>query len=202
MYKVKDIRPYKNNLREKYKSIRSRMKPEKKAGLDAEITKRLIETWQYKQVDTILTYVSTPIEVDTLGLIRAALDAGKRVAVPACVKGTRKMDFYYITSVETDLSPGTFGVLEPDTQRCEKLTNLEEGLCVVPGLSFDYKGFRLGYGKGYYDRFLTGFSGITVGICYACCMRPILPHGRYDRAVDLLISEKRRKQCVKNGDNR
>ena len=60
----------------------------------------------------------------------------------------------------------------------------------MPGLAFDPQGFRLGYGKGYYDRFLSGFQGKTVGICYLGCVQWNLPHGYYDRPVDILITER------------
>ena len=58
------------------------------------------------------------------------------------------------------------------------------------GLCFDAEGYRLGYGKGYYDRFLSAFRGVTVGICYTACTQWRLPHGRYDRQIQLLITEK------------
>jgi 5-formyltetrahydrofolate cyclo-ligase len=98
------------------------------------------------------------------------------------------MEFLVIAS-ESDLSPGTFGVAEPDPLRCGPRVPTEKTFCVVPGLAFDPEGFRLGYGKGYYDRFLAGFPGVSAGICYAGCIRRKLPHGRYDRAVDFLVTE-------------
>ena len=59
----------------------------------------------------------------------------------------------------------------------------------MPALCYDWKGFRLGYGKGYYDRFLDTYDGFTVGIVYSSCVRRSLPHGRFDRPVDLLVTE-------------
>ena len=137
----------------------------------------------------IFTYLSKPIEVDTFGLVRAAWANRKRVAVPKCIPETTQMEFYYITSMD-DLAPGAFGVLEPVPERCRLVTDYSRGLCVVPGLCFDTEGYRLGYGKGYYDRFLSAFRGVTVGICYTACTQWRLPHGRYDRQIQLLITEK------------
>lgn len=99
------------------------------------------------------------------------------------------MEFYLIKG-EEDLEPGMFGVLEPVPERCQKVTDYSGGICIVPGLSFDAGGFRLGYGKGYYDRFLSQFQGVTVGICYSNCTQWKLPHGRYDKPVNLLITDK------------
>ena len=76
-----------------------------------------------------------------------------------------EMEFYEIHSL-FELQPGTFGVLEPVPENSRLVQEETEGLCIVPGLSFDAEGYRLGYGKGYYDRFLSRFSGTTAGVCY------------------------------------
>ncbi len=186
---VRNIKELKKNLRAKFRQIRERMQAEQKSLLDSEIQSRLLSLKEYAKTDVIFTYVSKAIEVDTWGLIHAALSNRKKVAVPRCVAGTRMMEFYYIHGSE-DLELGAFGVLEPDPLRCQKVESGTEGLCVVPGLAFDAQGYRLGYGKGYYDRFLSSFPGKTVGICYMNCVQWNLPHGYYDRPVDVLITEK------------
>lgn len=186
---VEDIRPIKNKLREDCKAWRRDLPPAEKAAMDEIITRRVTSLWQYKEADLLLTYVSTAIEVDTLAIIRQALADGKRVAVPRCVPGTRLMEFYLIDSLE-ELESGTFGVLEPQPRPERLLTDFEKGLCLVPALCYDWKGYRLGYGKGYYDRFLANFGGHMVGICYSHCIRHSLPHGRYDRPVELLVTER------------
>lgn len=183
-----DIRPVKARLREHYKALRRAMTPADKAARDRRIARRVGALWQYRQSRMLLTYVSTAIEVDTRGIIRRALDDGKIVGVPRCVDGTRNMEFYRIRSLE-ELEPRTFGVLEPDPARCEKLTNFQNSLCLVPALCYDEGGYRLGYGKGYYDRFLSRYPGVMVGIAYRSCVRRRLPRGRFDRPVELLVTE-------------
>jgi 5-formyltetrahydrofolate cyclo-ligase len=186
---VKNIKEVKINLRARYRRFREHMNPEQKIELDSTIQSRFLALSEYAGADTIFTYVSKPIEVDTIALIEAALANQKLVAVPRCVPETYDMKFYYITSLD-DLERGHFGVLEPIPSKCRLTTDYSKGLCIVPGLSFDAQGYRLGYGKGYYDRFLAEFRGDTVGICYAGCVEWILPHGYYDKPVDLLITEK------------
>ncbi len=186
---VGDIRPIKATLREQYKTLRREMPPEIKAQRDRQIAGRVAALWQYKRCRQLLTYVSTPIEVDTLEIIRRALADGKRVAVPRCVPGTRDMEFYWINGVE-ELEPGTFGVLEPRPDPKRKVTDFSNGLCLVPALCYDWRGYRLGYGKGYYDRFLAGFGGHMIGVCYSDCIRRKLPHGRFDRPVELLVTDR------------
>ena len=116
----KDIRPEKNRLREEMKAFRREMSPTGKEKKDAAIRRGILSLKEYQNCDTLITFVSTAIEVDTKGLIEQALCDGKKVAVPYCVDGTRLMEFYYIRGLD-DLSPRTFGVLEPDPARCEKL---------------------------------------------------------------------------------
>lgn len=184
-----DIREYKTNLREKYKSIRNNLSKDKKESLDKLIFERLTSHICYQNCNTLLTFVSTNIEVDTHRLINFAISQGKRVAVPKCIDGTRQMEFYLINSMD-DLEVATFSVLEPKTDECEKLTDFENSICIVPGLAFDLKGYRLGYGKGYYDRFLSNYKGLNVGVCYCSCTLNKLLTGKFDKSVDLLITEK------------
>lgn len=170
------------------KRYRQSLSEKKKRELDGAILERVLSLDEYKKADIVLTYASMPVEVDTFGLIRAALSDGKKVACPRCVPGTRNMEFYYISG-EDELFPGSFSVPEPLPDERNLYTGGENSVCIVPGLSFDYEGFRLGYGKGYYDRFLSGFSGKNIGICYNECVCRRLPHGKYDRAVNVLVSE-------------
>ena len=186
---ITDIRPIKTELRQKYRSLRQAMTQEIKKEYDDSIAERVRNLWQYSGNSVLLTYVSTPIEVDTIAIIRQALADGKRVAVPRCVPNTRNMEFYYIDSVE-ELETGAFGVLEPKPNPDRLYDFMDGGLCLVPAFSYDWQGYRLGYGKGYYDRFLSRFNGNMVGICYSECVQRTLPHGRYDRPVELLVTEK------------
>ena len=193
---VIDIRPIKTELRQKYRSLRQSMPPEIKAKHDEAIAAQVRRLWQYQSNPILLVYVSTSIEVDTIRIINQALADGKKVAVPRCVPDTRNMEFYYIRSVE-DLAPGMFGVLEPAACPDNLYQEKDGGLCLVPAFSYDWQGYRLGYGKGYYDRFLSRFEGNIVGICYSDCVQKSLPHGRYDRPVELLVTEKYLRRTVR-----
>ena len=150
---------------------------------------------EYQQAELVLTYVSTAIEVDTRALIERALADGKRVAVPRCTPGKIDMKFYLIGSL-SELEPGAFGVLEPNPEKSRELRRYDRSVCILPGLGFDLQGYRLGYGKGYYDRFLARYPGKNVGVCYNICMKTLLPHGRYDKMVDVLVTEKFVKRFV------
>lgn len=200
---VRDIRQIKNALRDRSRTYRKELDPEIKQSLDTAIFKKLISLKQYRECSVLLTYVSTAIEVDTVKIILQGLSDGKTVAVPRCIAGKREMEFYVIKSLD-DLERGTFGVLEPKVDVCERLEDSHNGFCIVPGLSFDCSGYRIGYGKGYYDRFLAEFDGYKVGLCYKYCVEWKFPHGFFDKKVDLLVTEKyirriyddSRKECA------
>ncbi|MEG1869729.1 MAG: 5-formyltetrahydrofolate cyclo-ligase, partial [Oscillospiraceae bacterium] len=185
-----DLREYKSDLRSHMKAIRKGMEPQLKAKLDRKIFKRLTSLREYHEADTLLTYVSSAIEVDTIRLINHSIALGKNVAVPRCDPSKHGlMEFYYINSF-SELEKGTFGILEPNPEFCTKVGNSGGNkLCIVPALSYDMLGYRLGYGGGYYDRFLACFDGKKVGIIYKDCLSKRLIHGRYDVPVDVLVTE-------------
>ncbi|MBQ4051957.1 MAG: 5-formyltetrahydrofolate cyclo-ligase [Oscillospiraceae bacterium] len=186
---VTDIRVVKRELRAGFKAARRALKPEEQAEKDRRILEKLVALPEYRQAELVLTYVSTAIEVDTRSLIDRALADGKKVAVPRCTPGKIDMKFYLINSL-SELEPGAFGVLEPNPEKSRELRRYDRSVCILPGLGFDLEGYRLGYGKGYYDRFLSRYTGKNVGVCYNICMKTLLPHGRYDKMVDVLVTEK------------
>ncbi len=188
-----DIRKYKQDLRLKCREERRNMPCEKKQELDRKIAENVRRLKEYKPAKTLLIYMSTPIEVDTVEIIKNAWADGKQVAVPRCIDGTRDMEFHYITDFDC-VSPGTFSVLEPSPD-LPVVTDFSGCLMIVPGMRFDMKGYRIGYGKGYYDRYMVRFTGISAGICYSDELKPFMYHGRYDRAVNIVVTDKRIKTC-------
>lgn len=186
---VKNIKNLKNDLRAKHRKIRMTCPTDIKRALDQKLTESFLNTDEYKNCSTLFVFVSSPIEVETSDIINSAFVAGKRIAVPRCRDKSGLMDFYYINSVE-QLKKGAFSIFEPDPDECELVEDLSQGVCIVPGLCFDMDGYRLGFGGGYYDRFLQLFGGITIGLCYSKCIERELPKGIYDKPVDIIITEK------------
>ena len=135
-------------------------------------------------------------EPSTRALIYAAWANGKKVAVPKCSEETTEMTFYYINSMD-DVKSGYNGIMEPDPDTCEQVKDYSHGLCIVPGLSFDAEGYRLGYGRGYYDRFLKHFRGVSVGLCYTSYLKWKLPRGAYDVPVNLIVTEQYTRACTR-----
>lgn len=163
---------------------------ENKTELDSEIFHRLTRLEEIRSSEVIFVYVSSPIEVDTLRFIDWAIESGKKVAAPLCDTEKCLMSFYAFNSFDC-LKKGAYkGIAEPDVKRCASAFADSKTVCLVPGLSFDKNGFRLGFGKGYYDRFLSDFSGITVGLCYDDFLCEKLPTDEFDKNVSVLVTEK------------
>lgn len=184
-----DIRIIKKNLRQKYRGIRERMPKAEKSVLDAKLFNKLTGFIKYKEAKKILIFVSTEIEVDTIKIINDALKCGKVVAVPKCLDKKGSMAFYVIKSLD-ELKKASFNLLEPDESISPKLTDFSSSICILPGFAFDSKGYRIGFGKGYYDRFLQKYNGTKIGICYNSCIADELPHGRYDVQANFIVTPK------------
>lgn len=185
---VKNLKAKKNELRARYKKLRDSFPTEKKSDFDRKLTENILNLDEYKRAEVLFAFISKDIEVDTTAIIADAFSSGKRVAVPRCNEDTT-ITFYYISSYD-DLEKGYYGLLEPDTERCVRAEEKDADMVLVPGLVYDREGFRLGFGKGYYDRFLTDYDGLTVGVCYSRCIEEKLPRGFYDRPIKLVVTEK------------
>ncbi len=175
-------------LRQHYRSMRDKMTPQYKHSLDIEIASRLLCTAEYMKAKTIITYVSKKQEIETRGIIHAAFANVKQVAVPRCEENG-VMRFYLINSLR-NLTQGGFGIMEPDPCKCRLLEDFSDSLCIVPAFTFDPHGQRLGYGAGYYDRFLETYSGVSAGLCYASFVKWDLPCEAHDVPVDLLVTDR------------
>ena len=191
---INDIRPEKKALRESALGWRKQLSRNEKQRMDFKIQNKFLTLWKFREVSTVLVYCSKPLEIDTSLVIDRALAMGKTVAAPRCVPDTRDMEFYIIKG-KADLTPGAFGVMEPDPEKCELLRDYTSSVCVVPALVFDTEGFRLGYGKGYYDRFLSSYNGVCIGLAYSDFVKDNLPHGKFDRKVDIIVTEKDNYFC-------
>lgn len=173
-------------LRDKFRAVRDTAKSEDK---DNKIFNLTVESEFFRCADIIFAYFSVGSEADTLKIIHYALSEGKKVALPKCTDKKGAMDFYFIDDTDSSLEEGMFSLKEPDISSCEKAYASDNSLCIVPALAMDKDGYRLGYGGGYYDRFLSSFKGATVGLCYKECFCDELPRDKYDIRLDTIITD-------------
>lgn len=180
----------KTYLRVRYRDVRSNMDPAVRAEIDSAISFNLWETEEYKRCSMVLSYASFGEEADTLTTFVKAWEDGKTVAVPRCIPAGHRMVFYAISSLD-DLARGHIGLSEPSDDRARQVSPTPDSICITPALCYDRKGHRLGYGGGYYDRFLSGFPGTSIGLCRAAQLSEIiLPQDELDIPVDLVVTEK------------
>lgn len=177
----------KKKIRSLYKNIRKYLSQCEKTDFDTRIFTTFINSDVYKSAEQIIIYVSVGKEVDTLNIIEYSLNNNKRVAIPVCID--KNMYFYEIHSL-SELMPGRFGIPAVDIHISTEITDFEKAVCVVPGICFDSFGNRIGYGGGYYDRFLSVHSVKTVGLCYERCICSKLPEEKFDKQVNYILSEK------------
>lgn len=151
---------------------------------------RLLHHPWYLECSTLFVYVSIENEVQTHDLIEAALKDGKQVCVPRVVPG-EGMAAVPIRSVADDLKMGFHNIPEP-VQQLKPISEKLVDLVVVPGLLFDREGYRIGYGGGYYDRYLQLLpqNSKTIGVVFHQLLVDRIPHEEYDRRVMLVITEK------------
>ena len=179
----------KQRLREERQAAREALSDQERSVLDDRITQKLLATSEYAEATTVLTYVSVSFEVSTRMFIECALRDGKTVAVPRCLPG-HCLEFAAIASLE-QLVAAPFNLLEP-AKELPALTEDQNNnsICIVPALLVDTKGYRLGYGAGFYDRFLSTYPGKKICLAYQQNLsKTTLPHTAFDVAVDMVITE-------------
>ena len=177
----------KNKIRKEILALRKKL-PEKVVEKNSnEIIRKTRQHPVYLNAELILAYIDTNGEVQTKKLIEDAWNQGKKVAVPK-VQGDI-MHFYLIESYD-QLVPGDFGIQEPkeDCWKIEELT--DNTLVIMPGVAFDRAGNRIGYGKGYYDKYFGQYPDIyKIAIAFEMQIIESIPADEYDVSADEVITE-------------
>ena len=181
-------------LRQELIAQRSQLPKTLKTQWDQAIRNHVLALPQYREARSIMLFLSKNDEIHTWPLLAQAWADGKTSAVPKVLGRSQGMIAAWITSKE-QLVPGPMGIMEP--KEVQKASESHLDLIIVPGLAFDRRGHRLGYGAGYYDRFLPAATGSTVGVIYSCFVRD-LPVESWDYRVQLVITE---KGVLKKGNN-
>ncbi|MBQ7969143.1 MAG: 5-formyltetrahydrofolate cyclo-ligase [Clostridia bacterium] len=191
-----NIKEVKNNIRNEYKEKRKNIPLEQKKLMDENICKRFLSLSSYRFADTVLLFAPLQNEINTYPIAQDALSKSKKLAFPRCIEGN-EMVYHFVTSLE-QLKSGKYGIMEPTEDLPVYKNETGHTICVLPAIVYDKKGYRLGYGKGYYDRFLSSFNGVKVGLVYNDFIISEIPIGRYDLPSDIVITEKRVISFAKN----
>lgn len=176
----------KKELRLRMQELRRSLPSRQKQQLDQGITATLLATPEYRNSRRIFLYYSMPEEVDTRAILRHALAQGKTVCIPKCLPN-RQMEARQIRS-EADLTEETYGIPEPGAH-CPVIVPEDIDLIVVPALCCDRRMNRLGYGGGYYDRYLRRTAGMKAILCPRQRVVDAVPADGLDTACDWIVTE-------------
>ena len=176
--------------KQRLRSVMRRMERElpqrDKQSADQAIAAHLVAIPEYQEASTVFCFVGTIHEIDTRPILADALATGKRLCVPLCV-GKGIMELRQIHSLE-ELSTGAYGILEPPEESPVVCPD-EVDLAILPCLTCNHLGQRLGQGGGYYDRFLSGYRGGTVLLCREKLIREEIPLEPHDYPVPWVLTE-------------
>jgi len=180
------MNPLKAALRQEMMARRDQLTDRERRS--AAIRAQIIAMPAYAAAQAIHCYLAMRSEVDTRPLIDDALARGKRVVVPVVVPKAADLSHAWLASLDTgDLVAGHFGTFNPREMRPALPGDWD--LTIVPMLAFDRRGYRLGYGKGYYDRLLGATPMPTIGVAFAAQEVDALPVEPYDAPLDCIVTE-------------
>jgi 5-formyltetrahydrofolate cyclo-ligase len=186
----------KKEQRQEMLSLRRKLSQKDIIAKSNEIKSKLFDSAKFKAAQSIIFFVSFKNEVRTEAMIKEALDLGKRVIVPITNIKENKLELLELKDYDQELTEGTYGILEPKQEYRRPVNFSNADLVICPGLAFDRKGNRLGYGGGYYDRLLTQDLTINrVAICFDFQIINKVVVDEYDIKMNKIISESRELIC-------
>ncbi|MDA8229278.1 MAG: 5-formyltetrahydrofolate cyclo-ligase [Desulfitobacterium hafniense] len=181
----------KKELRSRVLSLRSALSPSDRAEKSKGIIKNLLDLPEFNKTKTVMSFMSFGDEVDTTEVAEAVLAMEKVLILPRCAS-ERRLHLSRITDLDRDLEAGMWGIREPKKSGLEQVDPSVIDLVVVPGVAFDLQGNRLGYGGGYYDRFLklVNPSAPRIALAFEIQIVSWLPVDNYDEKITALLTEK------------
>lgn len=185
---IKDmnINQQKSSFRKRAKEIRAEIKGEEKHRFDAKICELVTSLSEFSRCSALLAYYPIGTEVDIFPIIDTARRLGKRVAFPVC-KENGEMFFRYCDG-DGCFVAGKYSIPVPSNV-CEICVPDSSMVCIVPALALDSHGYRMGYGKGYYDRFLCAHNVKRISVIYDTLIFDDIPHDEYDAKIDIIITQ-------------
>ncbi len=180
----------KKELRAQFREKRLAIPAKLKKQRDEAICSYAINMAAFRYAECVLMYAPTKYEIDVMPIAEEAMRKGKKVFFPKCNKETKTMTYRLVSSLD-ELIPDVYGIdAPPETATAYDPNDKATTLCLIPGLTYDKSGYRVGYGGGYYDRFLADFKGCKAGVIYNDFIISSVPRGHFDYKVDIMLTEK------------
>lgn len=159
------------------------------------IISKLFNTDYYKNAKTIMTFISFGAEVDTHDFIKTSIINNKKIVVPITVPKTKQLKLSEVLDFDK-LEIGFYNILTPKKEFIKYVDPSEVDLIIVPGVAFDKSGYRIGYGGGYYDRFLSKLDHVTkISLAFDMQLVDKIPHEHFDIPVNYIITENEIMKC-------
>lgn len=184
------LREVKALQRKDFLENRNKFLAEQIQAMSCKICERIVSSFAFRFSDTVLMYSAVKNEADLAAVFEEAVKAGKKVYFPKTY-GKGKMEFFRVKEL-SELKTGRFSVPEP-CENSEKYDEMQgRTLCLVPGVAFDKRGYRVGYGAGYYDRFIKKGETIFAGVVFEeLLVNAVAFDKRHDKRVDMIFTEKK-----------
>ncbi len=160
---------------------------------------RLLAMDVFRQAEYVMAYIDFRNEVSTLPIIHYCLNHDKKVILPITIKSTKQLLLSELKDPAVELQPGAYGIPEPSPKFIRPFSPQNLNLILVPAVAFDPRGSRLGYGGGYYDRFLSGLAGQVplLGLAFELQIIERIPSEPTDIPVDCIVTEDRIIDCIR-----
>jgi len=187
------LRTAKKEIRKALVNKRKKLSEDTRQLWSRKITDLFINKLYSPQVNKIMAYLPIKGEVDTYPLIKWGIEKGISIFVPRTDPKSKTMKPIKITDLNNDLIVGAYGIYEPKDDLKETIAKTEIDIIIVPGVAFDESGYRLGYGGGYYDKFLDKASLDTINAAFSYEFQVVseLPREAWDKRVDAIITEEK-----------
>ena len=183
----------KSDFRRKIIEERDKLSPEEIQEKSSRISENLYSIAVYREAEVVMFFITFGSEVDTRAMIEETIRKGKTALAPKALPKTRELIPSQILDWDRDLVPGAYNIPEPREDKLRPFVPEKIDLLLVPGVAFDQKGNRLGYGGGYYDRFFSLLKPETplVALVFDLQIQPEIPVDEWDRRVDCVVTDKR-----------
>lgn len=190
---------WKKELRKQILQSRNDIPEAKREEKSKRIVDRILRSPWYQEARFVFSFVPFGDEVNIRPLLEHAVQAGKKLAIPKTMTNPRKLILFQFEGWDR-LIPGVYGILEPDPSQSSMVEPTEIDLILMPGVAFDRQGGRLGYGGGFYDRFLGSLpqSPLLIAPCFTEQIVERVPTEEHDIQVDKLITDLEIVECIKS----
>ncbi|WP_077369811.1 5-formyltetrahydrofolate cyclo-ligase [Anaerosalibacter sp. Marseille-P3206] len=187
----------KKELRSVYIKRRDMISEDDVKSMSQAIANNLYDLDLYKNSNFIMSYVNFRSEVITEEIIRNSLNSGKKIGVPISITKTKELLISELKDYDNELELGVYNILTPKKEYIREVEPSKIDLVLVPGVAFDRQGYRIGYGGGYYDRFLNKLndSAVTIALAFSVQLIEEVPKGEYDLPIDYILTEKGLIHC-------